>query len=42
LSELWCGIRTDPVLRCSFNPEELNREDLLEGMVPELMSQLTV
>jgi hypothetical protein len=35
-SELWCGIHNDPVLRCFVNPEGLNYEDLLEGVVPEL------
>jgi hypothetical protein len=36
LSELWCGIHTDLVLRCFINQEGLNYEDLLEGVVPEL------
>jgi hypothetical protein len=36
LSELWCGIHTDPILRCFVNLEWLNCEDLLEGVVPEL------
>jgi hypothetical protein len=36
LSELWCGIHTNPILRCFDNPEALNYEDLLEGMVPKL------
>jgi hypothetical protein len=36
LSELWCEIHTDLVLRCFINSEGLNFEDLLEGMVPEL------
>jgi hypothetical protein len=36
MSELWCGIRTNPILRCFANPKRLNYEDLLEGMVPEL------
>jgi hypothetical protein len=34
LSELWCGIRTGPVLKCFVNLEGLNYEDLLEGVVP--------
>jgi hypothetical protein len=34
LSELWCKIHTDPVLRCFVNPEGLNCKDWLEGMVP--------
>jgi hypothetical protein len=40
LSELWCGIHNDPVLRCFVNPEGLNYEDLLEGVVPELANSL--
>jgi hypothetical protein len=36
LSELWCGIHTDPILRCSVSLEGLNWEDLLEGVAPEL------
>jgi hypothetical protein len=39
---MWCGERTDPVLRCFVNPEGLSCVDLLVGMVPELMSWLTV
>jgi hypothetical protein len=35
---MWCGICTDPVLRCFDNPEELSCEDLLVGVVPELSS----
>jgi hypothetical protein len=42
LSELWCGICTDPILRCFINPEGLNYKHLLEGMVPELASWLMV
>jgi hypothetical protein len=42
MSELWCGICTNPVLRYFANPEGLNCEDLLEGVVPELVSWLTV
>jgi hypothetical protein len=42
LSELWCEIRTDHVLRCFVNPEGLDCEDLLEGVVPELASWLMV
>jgi hypothetical protein len=42
LSELLYRISTDPVLRCFSNPEGLNCMDVLEGMVPELMSWLTV
>jgi hypothetical protein len=36
LSELWCGIHTDRILRCFINPKGLNYEDFLEGVVPEL------
>jgi hypothetical protein len=32
---LWCGIHTDPVLRCFVNPEGLNFVNL-EGVVAEL------
>jgi hypothetical protein len=39
---MWCGIRTDPVLRCFMNQEGLNYGDLLVGVVPELVSWLTV
>jgi hypothetical protein len=42
LLELWCGIRIDPILRCFANPERLNCEDLLQGIVPKLVSWLTV
>jgi hypothetical protein len=42
LSELWCGIHTDPILRCLVNPEGLNCEDLLEGVVPKFASWHTV
>jgi hypothetical protein len=42
LSELWCEIRTNPVLRCFINPKGLNCEDLLKSVVPDLMSWLTV
>jgi hypothetical protein len=42
LSDLWCGICTDPVLICFINPELLKCEDLLEGVVSELTSRLTV
>jgi hypothetical protein len=35
---MWCGICTDPVLRCFDNLEVLSCEDLLVGMVPELSS----
>jgi hypothetical protein len=33
-----CGECTNLVLRCFANPEGLNYEDLLVGMVPELAS----
>jgi hypothetical protein len=42
LSELWCGICTDPVLRCFVNLEGLKCKDLLEGVVPKLASWLAV
>jgi hypothetical protein len=37
---MWCGIRTDPVLRCFDNSEGLNYGNLLVGMVPKLTSWL--
>jgi hypothetical protein len=39
---IWCGIRTDPVLRCFMDPEGLNYRDLLIGVVPEIAGLLTV
>jgi hypothetical protein len=33
---LWCGICTDPGLRCVNNSKGLNCGDLLEGVIPEL------
>jgi hypothetical protein len=39
---MWWGIHTNPVLKCFMNPEGLNCEDLLDGVVPELVSWLTV
>jgi hypothetical protein len=42
VDRMWCGECIDPVLRCFINPEGLNWEDLLVGVVPELMSWLTV
>jgi hypothetical protein len=39
---MWCRIHTDPVLRCFDNPEGLNYENLLVGVVPELSSWLMV
>jgi hypothetical protein len=39
---IWCGIHTDPILRCFVDPEGLNCRDLLVGVVPELTSWLTV
>jgi hypothetical protein len=36
LSELWCGIHTDLVLKCFINLKGLNCEEMLEGVVPEL------
>jgi hypothetical protein len=39
---MWCGIHTDPVLRCFDNPEWLSYGDLLVGVVPKLSSWLTV
>jgi hypothetical protein len=39
---MWCRICTDPILRCFDNLEELNYQDLLVGVVPELLSWLTI
>jgi hypothetical protein len=39
---MWCGICTDPVLKCYINPEGLNCGDLLVGAVPELTSWLMI
>jgi hypothetical protein len=36
----WCGVLTDPVLRCFHNLEGLNYGDFLVGIVPELLSSL--
>jgi hypothetical protein len=33
---MWCGMRTDPVLRCFDNPEGLSYGDLLFVVVLEL------
>jgi hypothetical protein len=30
------AVSTDPILRCFINPEGLNYEDLLEGIISEL------
>jgi hypothetical protein len=35
---MWCKIHTNTVLRCFDNPDELNCENLLVGVVPELSS----
>jgi hypothetical protein len=35
---MWCGERTNPVLRCFTNLEGLNCGDLLVGVVPNLVS----
>jgi hypothetical protein len=35
---MWCGIHTDSVLRCFDNSEGLSCEDLLVGVVPEILS----
>jgi hypothetical protein len=40
--KMWCGIRTDLVLRCFDDLEGLNYMDLLVGVVPELSSWPTV
>jgi hypothetical protein len=40
--KMWCGIRTDPVLKCFNKPEELSYGDLLVSVVPELSGWLMV
>jgi hypothetical protein len=39
---MWYDIHTDPDLRYFMDPEGLNYGDLLVGVVPELVSWLTV
>jgi hypothetical protein len=39
---IWCGECTDPVLRCFINLEGLSCGELLVGVVPKLVSWLTV
>jgi hypothetical protein len=39
---MWSDMRTNHILRCFDNPEGLNYEDLIVGIVPELSSWLTV
>jgi hypothetical protein len=39
---MWCEIYTNPILRCFVNPEGLSYEDLLDGVVFELVSWLKV
>jgi hypothetical protein len=39
---MWCDIRTDPVLRCFYNPKGLRCGDLLVGVVLELSSWLMI
>jgi hypothetical protein len=36
----WCGVRTNPDLRCFDNPEGLNFGDFVVGVVPELANGL--
>jgi hypothetical protein len=38
----WCGVRINLILRCFDNPEGLNYEDLLVGVVPKFSSWLMV
>jgi hypothetical protein len=40
--KMWCGICTDLVIMCFDDLEGLNCRDLLVGVVPELLSWLTV
>jgi hypothetical protein len=39
---MWCGMRTDPILRCFDNLEGLSYGDLQVGGVPELSSWLRI
>jgi hypothetical protein len=39
---MWCGICTDPVLKCFDNSEGLSCMDFLVNIVPELWSWLIV
>jgi hypothetical protein len=39
---MWCGIRTDPILRYFDNLEGLNNRNMLVGVVPKLLRWLTV
>jgi hypothetical protein len=36
----WCGVRTNPDLRCFNNPEGLNCGDFVVGVVPKLANGL--
>jgi hypothetical protein len=38
--EKWCGVHTDPALRCFDNLERLNYGDLLVGVVRKLANGL--
>jgi hypothetical protein len=37
---IWCGERTNPILKCFVNPEGLKCGDLLAGVVHELANGL--
>jgi hypothetical protein len=39
---MWCGICTDPILRCFENPEGLSYGDMLVVVVLELSSWIMV
>jgi hypothetical protein len=39
---MWCGIHTNPILRCFNNLDGLSYKDLLVDVVHELSSWLTV
>jgi hypothetical protein len=39
---MFCGIHTEPILKCFDNPLGLSYVDLLVGVAPELSSWLTV
>jgi hypothetical protein len=39
---MWCRISINPVIRCYVDLEGLNYRNLVVGVLPELMSWLTV
>jgi hypothetical protein len=39
---MWCGKHTNLILKCFVNPEGLSYGGFLVGVVPEVMSWLTI